>query len=78
MTAASTDAIDLIATSSTVQPFTESNCYKNTASPCQVFNKSSIQCFGSSLQFESTSFELVSDAKNFKEANDKLLLWSGN
>ena len=55
----------------------ETNCIKNINLPCEGFNKSSIQCFGSSLPYDSTSFELVSDASNFEEAKEKLLLWSG-
>ena len=54
----------------------ESECFKKT-SLCHSFNKSSVLCFGATLPYESTSFDLVSDASNFNEAREKLLLWSG-
>lgn len=51
-------------------------CYKE-ANLCHSFNKSSVLCFGATLPYDSTSFELVSDASNFSQAKEKLLLWSG-
>ncbi|CAK8689281.1 unnamed protein product [Clavelina lepadiformis] len=53
------------------------DCSKNSLETCQSLNQSSALCFGFSLPYSDTSFELVTDASNLKEANEKLLLWSG-
>jgi len=76
-TALSTTGVLNTNTSFVTFSFSETNCIKYSTSSCKSFNKSSVQCFGSSLPYDSTSLELVSDATTFEEAKEKLLLWSG-
>ena len=59
-----------------VSESSQSQCLKETK-VCETFNKSLVTCFGSTLPYDSTSFDLVTDASNFEQAKEKLLLWSG-